>query len=182
MDLQEQDVLEAILHGKEVTEEEVERYVENVVADLSDRKVDIDDGKPDDAFMKSFETNTIGKFGDEHYTRDKGRSKVQRFRREEILEEISEQYLIKAKEEDDPEIDVMEIPVLNSLLGSHSWEDVERFYDNFDPAQWEEPLRDTDTAEVKERAIENMQELFGYSEASAELTSRLVMQRAEEVI
>jgi predicted Ser/Thr protein kinase len=68
-----------------------------------------------------------------------------------------------------------EIPVIQTVLGSHDWADVKRTYEDFDPRQWDNPPNGTETADLKGETIENMQELFGYSEASAELTSRHVM-------
>jgi predicted Ser/Thr protein kinase len=73
------------------------------------------------------------------------------------------------------DVNPKEIPVIKAVLGSHDWDDVRRTHEDFDPSQWDDPPSGTETAAVKERTVRNMQELFDYSEASAELTSRHVM-------
>jgi hypothetical protein len=61
------------------------------------------------------------------------------------------------------------------VLGSHDWEDVRRTYVDFHPAQWDNPPSGTETASLKAETVENMQEMYEYTAASAELTSRHVM-------
>jgi len=61
------------------------------------------------------------------------------------------------------------------VLGNYDWDDIKRTYEDFDPRQWDNPPSGTETATLKRTTIENMQELFEYSEAAAELTSRHVM-------
>ena len=73
------------------------------------------------------------------------------------------------------DVNPKEIPVVQTVLGSHDWADVERTHSDLDPRQWDDPPANTETARVKARTIENMTELFAYSEAGAELTSRHVM-------
>lgn len=68
-----------------------------------------------------------------------------------------------------------EIPVIRTVLGTHDWDEVRRTFEDFDPRQWDDPPEGTETASVKEITIENMIDMFDYSEASAELTSRHVM-------
>ena len=53
--------------------------------------------------------------------------------------------------------------------------DVRRTFEDFDPRQWDDPPSGTETEAVKEDTIEAMMDLFDYSSASAELTSRHVM-------
>jgi len=73
------------------------------------------------------------------------------------------------------DVDLTEIPIIKSVLESHDWDDVARIFEDFDPRQWDDPPSGTETAAVKEQTIENMAEMFDYTEASAELTSRHVM-------
>jgi predicted Ser/Thr protein kinase len=73
------------------------------------------------------------------------------------------------------DIDPKEVPIIKTVLANNDWDDVRRVYEDFEPGQWENPPSNTETAEVKARTIENMQELFDYSAASAELTSQHVM-------
>ena len=73
------------------------------------------------------------------------------------------------------DVDPREIPVIETVLGTHDWEDVARNYEDLEPSQWADPPSATETERVKAEAIQNLQELFGYSPASAELTSRHVM-------
>jgi len=65
--------------------------------------------------------------------------------------------------------------VIKTVLESHDWDDVERTFEDFDPRQWSDPPGGTETEAVKESTIATMVDLFGYTEASAELTSRHVM-------
>ena len=73
------------------------------------------------------------------------------------------------------DVDPREIPVIETVLGSHDWDDVGRTYEDLEPSQWDDPPSGTETERIKEKTIENLQEMFGYSPASAELTSRHVM-------
>ncbi|MFQ3285678.1 MAG: putative Ser/Thr protein kinase, partial [Natronomonas sp.] len=73
------------------------------------------------------------------------------------------------------DVDPREIPVIRTVLGSHDWDDVRRTYEDLDPDQWDDPPSETETEAVKRRTIENLREMFNYSAASAELTSRHVM-------
>ncbi|MDY6770778.1 MAG: kinase anchor protein [Candidatus Nanohaloarchaea archaeon] len=183
---QEQDVIQAIMADKETDEDTIEKYVRNVQADLADRDTVEIDGRElsvDHAFLKSFETKTLGMFDTDDYKRDNQPSDdVEEFRKQKIDSWISNQALQQGGSEysvDLDELDLREIPVIDSLLGSFTWDDVTRFYENLDPGDWNEPKLDTETEEVKERAIDEMVDM-GYSEASAEVTSRMVMDRVSD--
>jgi non-specific serine/threonine protein kinase len=60
------------------------------------------------------------------------------------------------------------------VLDTNDWDDVKRLFEDLNPSQWDDPPAKTETARVKERTIEELTKR-GYSEASAELTSRAVM-------
>ncbi len=177
---QDQDLIQAIMAEKDTDEQTVEKYVHNVQADLADK----DDERIDHDFLKSFETKTLGMFDSSDDYRDDNRATedVQDWRQQKIGAEITSQALeqgIGGSSADLEDLDLMEIPVLDSLLGTHDWEDVQRFYEDLDPSDWDDPKTQTATQEVKEDAIDELVEM-GYSEASAEITSREVMKRVEE--
>lgn len=73
------------------------------------------------------------------------------------------------------DVDLTAIPVIERVLETHDWDDVVRTCKDLDPRQWDDPPAGTDTERIKRQTIENMVDLFEYSEAAAELTSRYVM-------
>jgi len=176
-DRQEADVLDALLAEKGVDEDTVAEYVEHVFAWANDDQVDTDRGPvdPDPLLMKVFETEHLGRFGEDAYDGAAPAARVAEFRREKVITAIN-RYAWENRDEDFAieNVDVSEIPVIRAVLDAHDWSDVKRLFAEFDPTQWTDPPSDTETERCKERTIEHLQ-TQGYSPASAELTSRKVM-------
>ena len=178
-DRQEEDVLDAVMRDKRVDEETVEEYVEHVYAWAEGERIENERGEleePDLLKMKVFEIEHLGRFSEDNYDGDRPHEQVQEFRTERVITALNRHAWRKRDEEFQvSDVNPKEIPVIKSVLGSHDWEDVRRTFEDFDPDQWDNPPSGTETGAIKERTLENMQEMYGYSEASAELTSRHVM-------
>jgi predicted Ser/Thr protein kinase len=178
-DRQEADVLEAMMREKRVDEETVEEYVEHVYAWDADEQVETDRGElvdPDPLKMKIFEVEHLGRFGDADYEGDDPTESVAAFRTDRIITALNRHaWAMRDEEFRVGEVSPKEIPVMEAILGEYDWDDVRRTFEDFDPQQWDNPPEGTETAGLKETTLENMQDLFGYSAASAELTSRHVM-------
>jgi predicted Ser/Thr protein kinase len=176
-DRQEADVLDALLAEKGVDEDTVAEYVEHVFAWANEDQVDTDRGPvdPDPLLMKVFETEHLGRFGEEAYDGADPADRVEEFRREKVITAIN-RYAWENRDEDFAieNVDVSEIPVIRAVLDAHDWGDVKRLFEGFDPTQWTDPPSDTETERCKERTIDHLR-AQGYSPASAELTSRKVM-------
>ncbi|QLH84140.1 PrkA family serine protein kinase [Halosimplex pelagicum] len=176
---QESDVLDAMMRDKRVDEETVEEYIEHVYAWSTDEQIENDRGEyvdPDPLKMKVFEIEHLGRFDDEDYAGNRPGDAVEAFREDKIITALNRHAWQRRDEEFRVEdVSPKEIPVIQTVLGSHSWDDVKRTYEDFDPRQWDEPPSGTETADLKEKTVANMQEMYDYSEASAELTSRHVM-------
>jgi len=177
--VQEDDVLAAIMREKRVDRATVEEYVEHVYAWNQGERIENDRGElvaPDPLKMKVFEVEHLGRFDESQYEGTDPSAAVREFRTEKVITALNRQAW---RSRDDGfvagEINPKEIPVIRAVLGSHDWDDVRRTFEDFDPRQWADPPSGTETAAIKQRTIENMQELSGYSAASAELTSRHVM-------
>ena len=176
---QEQDVLEAIMREKRVDESTVEEYIEHVYAWVEGEQIENDRGEyvdPDPLKLKVFEIEHLGRFDEADYQGTDPEPAVEEFRRTKVVTALNRHAWRNRDEEFRVgDVNPKEIPVIKAVLGSHDWDDVRRTHEDFDPSQWDDPPSGTETAAVKERTIRNMQELFDYSEASAELTSRHVM-------
>jgi predicted Ser/Thr protein kinase len=178
-DRQSEDVLAAVMRDKRVDEETAEEYVEHVYAWATDDTVETDRGErvePDPLKMKVFEVEHLGQFGESDYDGDRPSAAVESFREDKVITALN-RYAWRQRGEDFQveDVDVTEIPVVKEVLESYDWDDVARSFEDFDPRQWDDPPEDTETERVKETTVENMVELFEYSPASAELTSRHVM-------
>jgi predicted Ser/Thr protein kinase len=176
---QETDVLDAIMRDKRVDEETVEEYIEHVYAWSEGEKIENERGEleePDLLKMKVFEIEHLGRFSEGDYEGEKPHEQVRQFRTEKIITALNRHAWHQRDEEFRVEdVNPKEIPVIRTVLGSHDWEDVRRTYEDFDPNQWDDPPSGTETADLKEKTVQNMQEMYDYSQASAELTSRHVM-------
>jgi predicted Ser/Thr protein kinase len=177
--VQEEDVLAAIMREKRVEADTVEEYIEHVYAWAEGEQIENERGEreePDPLKMKVFEIEHLGRFDESHYDGTDPGEAVRGFRTEKIITALN-RHAWRNRDDDFRVSDVnpKEIPVIRAVLGSHDWDDVRRTFEDFDPRQWDDPPSGTETAAVKERTITDMQELFDYSEASAELTSRHVM-------
>jgi predicted Ser/Thr protein kinase len=176
---QEQDVVDAIMREKRVDEATVEEYIEHVYAWVEGEQIENDRGEfesPDPLKMKVFEIEHLGRFDEADYDGAEPTEGVERFRAEKIITALNRHAW---RNRDDEfrvsDVDPREIPVIETVLGSHDWDDVRRTHEDLEPSQWDDPPSGTDTEAVKEETIRNLQEMFGYSPASAELTSRHVM-------
>ncbi len=176
---QEEDVLNAIMRDKRVDEETVEEYIEHVYAWAEGERIENERGEledPDLLKMKVFEVEHLGQFTEDDYTGDKPHEEVRKFRTDRIITALNRHAWHQRDEEFRvADVNPKEIPVIQTVLGRHDWDDVRRTYEDFDPDQWDNPPSGTETAELKADTIENMQEMYDYTEASAELTSRHVM-------
>ncbi|SDJ49007.1 Predicted Ser/Thr protein kinase [Halovenus aranensis] len=176
---QEEDVLNAMMRDKRVDEATVEEYVGHVYAWAQGEKLENDRGErvdPDPLKMKVFEIEHLGRFTESDYTGNQPDDVVAEFRTEQIITALNrhawrnrdEEFRVSA-------VNPKEIPAIKAVLGNYDWEDIKRTYEDFDPHQWDNPPTETQTERLKEETIRNMQELYDYSEATAELTSRHVM-------
>jgi predicted Ser/Thr protein kinase len=174
---QETDVLDAMLADKRVDEATVAEYVEHVFAWNAGEQVATDRGPvdPDPLKMKVFETQHLGRFGPGDYERGEASDEVAAFRREKVITALN-RFAWDHRDEGFTvsDVDLMKVPVIRTVLETHSWDDVRRLFPDFDPSQWADPPANTETARVKVKTIEEMQRR-GYSPASAELASRTVM-------
>jgi non-specific serine/threonine protein kinase len=174
---QEADVLDALLAEKSVEEETVGEYVEHVFAWEGGEQVPTDRGPvdPDPLLMKLFETEHLGRFSESDYAGNQPSEDVETFRREKVITALN-RYAWENRDEEFSvsNVDFAEIPVIRAVLDSHTWEDVERLFDDFDPAQWDDPPANTQTERLKEQTVRELCDR-GYTPASAELTSRAVM-------
>ena len=176
-DRQEADVLAALLAERSVEHETVAEYVEHVYAWDGDEQVDTQRGPvdPDPLLMKLFETEHLGRFDDGDYLGNEPTETVASFRRDQVITALN-RYAWRNRDEgftvDD--VDLAAIPVIRSVLDTHEWDDVRRLYEDFDPAQWDDPPENTETERLKEQTIAELVDR-GYTHASAELTSRAVM-------
>jgi predicted Ser/Thr protein kinase len=176
---QENDVVDAIMREKRVDEETVEEYIEHVYAWVEGEQIANDRGElesPDPLKMKVFEIEHLGRFDEDDYDGAAPEEGVREFREEKVITALN-RHAWRNRDDDFrvSDVDPREIPVIKTVLGSHDWDDVRRTYEDVDPSQWDDPPSGTETEAVKAETIQNLQEMFGYSEASAELTSRHVM-------
>ena len=173
----EEDVIAAIMRDKRVDEEMLNEYVEQVF------NWDNTDEEADELKMKVFEINHLGFEDEEHYDGTTAGDEVEEFRRTEVIERLG-RYAWRNRADNEfsaDDISLRETPVLGELLGSYEWEDVSSVYPNFDATQWSNPPSGTETELVKERCVENMQEVFDYTEESARQTSQYVIEHSDNL-
>ncbi len=179
---QRSEVVDAILAAETVSEETVAEYVEHVYAWDADEPVETDRGpvEPDALSMKVFETKTLGRFGEDDYRGTKPSHAVATFRREQVIRALT-RYAWRNRDEgfSVEDVELAEIPELKTVLESNDLADVTRRFPDLDPHDWADPPADTETARVKAETIGRLTDR-GYSEASAELTSRAVMRDVRE--
>jgi predicted Ser/Thr protein kinase len=165
---QQQDVIEAILSDRQATEDAVEEYVDNLY-EWEDNTDDFDE-----YLMKDFEIKHLGT-NESDYNGQEPKQSVQELREERIIRPLNRYHW---KDRDDEfeatATSLKDAPVMDTLLGDYSWDDVFKTYPNLDPINWNEPSDNTVTDEVKIKCVDKMQEMYGYSEESARLTSEKV--------
>ncbi|EMA12494.1 MULTISPECIES: PrkA family serine protein kinase [Haloarcula] len=176
---QEQDVLDAMMRDKRVDEATVEEYIEHVYAWESDDQIENERGErvdPDPLKMKVFEIEHLGRFDEKNYDGNEPDHAVEQFRTDKIITALNRHAWQRRDEEFRVgDVNPKEIPVINTVLGSYDWDDIQRTYEDFEPGQWDNPPSGTETARLKAKTLDNMVEMFDYTAASAELTSRHVM-------
>ncbi|VTT86846.1 Serine protein kinase [Halorubrum sp. DM2] len=179
---QREDVIDAVLAEETVPAETVAEYVEHVYAwdDADPTARGRDDEPPDPLAMKVFETETLGRFGEGDYRGTEPGRAVERFRRERVIRGLT-RYAWRNRDDafGVDEVDLGEVPELESVIEANDLADVKRRFPDLDPAAWPDPPDDTETARVKAETIDRLCER-GYSRASAELTSRAVMEDVRE--
>ena len=174
---QRSEVFDAVLAAETVSPETVAEYVEHVYAWDAGDPVETDRGpvEPDALAMKVFETETLGRFTDDDYRGTRPTHAVATFRREQVIQALT-RYAWRNRDEgfNVENVDLTEIPELKTVLESNDLVDVKRRFPSLDPHEWADPPANTETARVKAETIDRLTGR-GYSEASAELTSRAVM-------
>ena len=179
---QRTDVIDAALEAETVSTETVAEYVEHVYAWDADEPVETDRGQesPDGLAMKVFETETLGRFEEDDYRGTEPTEVVAEFRREQVIRALTRYaWRNRGDEFSVDDVDLDEIPELQTVLTTNDLADLKRRFPELDPGEWADPPADTETASVKTETIERMIEQ-GYSQASAELTSRAVMRELRE--
>ena len=174
---QRSDVVDAVLAEVTVSESTVAEYVEHVYAWDADEPVETEHGPkaPDALAMKVFETETLGRFDDGDYRGTEPRRTVAEFRRDRVIRALTRYaWRNRGDEFSVDDVELGEIPELREVLASNDLADVRRRFPELDPAEWADPPADTETARVKAETVDRL--VAGeYSPASAELTSRAVM-------
>ena len=174
---QRTDVVDAALAAETVGTETVAEYVEHVYAWDADEPVATDRGQesPDGLVMKVFETETLGRFDESDYRGTEPTEPVAEFRREQVIRALTRYaWRNRGDEFSVDDVELGEIPELQSVLETNDLADLKRRFPELDPGEWADPPADTETERVKADTIDRMVDQ-GYSRASAELTSRAVM-------
>jgi len=133
--------------------------------------------EPDAILMKVFEVEHLGRFDEADYGPGGSPAEVvAEFRREKVITALN-RYAWEQRGDDFrvEDVELTAIPVIKAVLEENDWDDVRRTYADFDPRQWEDPPSGTETERLKDRTVAALVEHYGYSPASAELTSRHVM-------
>lgn len=166
---QQQDVIEAILHDRQATEEAVTEYVDNLYAWENNEEEEYDE-----YLLKDFEKKHLGTVEND-YDGQQPISEVEKMRTERIIRPLNRYHWRQRDEEfEAADMNLAEVPVLSSILGEYSWIDVFTAHPNLDTMQWENPPDDTQTEQIKEKCVSEMMNMHGYSEESARLTSERV--------
>ncbi|MFQ3476500.1 kinase anchor protein [Halonotius sp. F2-221B] len=179
---QRTDVVDAALAAETVGPETVAEYVEHVYAWDADEPVATDRGQesPDGLVMKVFETETLGRFDESDYRGTEPTEPVAEFRREQVIRALTRYaWRNRGDEFSVDDVELNEIPELQSVLETNDLADLKRRFPELDPGEWADPPADTETERVKSETIDRMVDQ-GYSRASAELTSRAVMREVRD--
>jgi predicted Ser/Thr protein kinase len=173
VDKYEEDTIDAMLMDVRVTEEEIEEYVDGLIAWQDGEEDDYDPYE-----LKDFEVENFAALKSDYTSGAEPSDEVKQLRENEIINPVSNAYYESADggEFDPEDVALEEIPTFEILLNSSKWRDVERHYENADFSQWESPPTDTETEELKDKTVENMTEM-GYSETGAEKASSIAIRR-----
>jgi len=168
---QADDVLDAMVGDIEVSEEDVQEYVDGIYA-----WQDNDEEEFDSFELMEFETRYLGVDRDEYGEKATPSPYVQEFR-DNIVYPINQYYWNERDEGFEvDDVPLSQSPNLRPLLQENDWSTVRRVYPDVDFAQWRDPPSDTETEELKEKTIRRMQENMDYSEQSAETASIKVIE------
>jgi predicted Ser/Thr protein kinase len=175
-DKQKEDVLEAMVGDVEVTEEDVQDYVDSVLAWQDD-----EDEEYDSYELKEFETRYLGLDDEMYGTSAVAQPPAVEFRKE-IISPIN-RYMWEQRDEEFTATDVpiSESPSLQPLLEENDWDMVARIYPDADPDQWENPPDNTQTKELKEKTVKRLVEMFDYTEESAERVSKRIVENTSKL-
>ena len=184
LERQEADVLEAITRSHRPDREAIQEYVECVFAWATDESVTDDRGEPvepDPLAMKVFEIESLGRFDEDDYEGTRPNDDVRSFRHDRIVTALN-RYMWEHRDGSfsADSVDLTAIPALEEILDRSDWDDVYRHYPDFDPRAWEDPPGGTETERLKAETIDALVADFGYSPASAELTTRTVLREVTE--
>ena len=182
LEKQATDVREAMLRDMTVSEEDLEEYVEQVQAWNSEDTGSSTTDEFSPLKMKLFEIEQLGVSIEEDYKKKSApKKRVKDFRRERVIEEISK-HAWKNRQSGFAagKLKLTELPAFDSILSTTDWSAVKRVFPDFDPNYWREPPENTETHRVKQDTIQNMIDLFGYSEESAKKTAARVFQDIKE--
>jgi len=173
---QEEDILSAMVGDIEVTEEDVRDYIDSVLA-----WEDNDEDEYDAYELREFETRYLGQDSDDYNENAVANTPVVEFRRN-IISPINK-YMWEKRDEDFTvdEVPLSEAPSLRPLLEENDWDMVDRVYPDADLSLWESPPSETQTEELKEKTVNRMAEMHGYSEESAEEVTKKVIEAREAV-
>lgn len=173
---QKDDVIDSILRERKVTESAIKEYLDNLYSWYDDES----DGEYDGFLMKEFEVKHLGTAKHE-YNKTEPDEKVREFRTDRIIKPLNRYHWRQRNESFEIEdLDLKEIPVLSSIIGDYSWQDVFNQHENLNPLNWENTSENTVTDDVKSDCIENMVEEYGYTEESARITSEKVFKRNKD--
>jgi predicted Ser/Thr protein kinase len=172
-----EDVRKAILRSRSADEESVEEYVEMLDSDRSENTESEKEKEDRRLKLKVFEKNHLG-FTDEDYLRNGKPKQSVRNKREQILNSI-DNYIWKNKDEaySFETYPIREIPVLDEILGVYEWSDIEQQYEDLSAGSWDDPIEGTETENIKNTCIKNLQEMYDYTEDGAEKVSSRVIER-----
>lgn len=178
------DVLNAMLKGRRATKDEIESYVnglmEWVESDGEEEERDFDPYA-----LREFEKEYFlhSENNDEHYDGTEPVGHLKKFREEKIINPIkSFLYSQKDRNFEIAEVAISQCEELDRLFDHWSWGSISRYYENVDFSQWSNPPSGTDTAELKEKTINNMVEDMDYSEKGAERVTRRIIEERDRFV
>jgi predicted Ser/Thr protein kinase len=177
MEKLEDDVKKAILRERSVDEEDAQEYIKSLEEWEADKNEPQKEKEDRRLRLKVFETRHLGLTEDNYMKGNKGKKTVID-KREEIMNSIRH-YLWKNKDEryEASDLPLKDIPIVNEMLGVYKWEDIEEKFDDLELKDWDDPLDGTQTSEVKETCVQNMVQMYGYTEDGAKQVSNRVIDR-----
>jgi predicted Ser/Thr protein kinase len=185
---QEEDVLQAFMEGLETSESSIEKYIDEVYEWYEEKQLETETGAEGSAeidalSMKLFEIEELGMFTESDYNSDHEpvSGEIVDFREEHVVNAINSRAW-ESKQDDFTagDLDIRSMGVFNRVLRNYGWQDVRREFPDFDPSKWDDPPKETETKEAKDKVINNMIDIHNYTRDSAELTSKLVIEEVSK--